>query len=162
MSSPAPSPDSSVNHVGICVSDLERSRRFYVEALGFRPWWELDVPDSSAGPLLQLPTPLGAHATYLTNGRFVLELIHYRDRPAARPPGERTMGDVGLTHLSLAVADMDAALANVEVLGGEVLRSTDMGGAAIMVRDPDGQLLELTTLRFPSNRPPWPDESTTA
>lgn len=159
MSSPVPSSGSDVNHVGICVSDLERSRRFYVEALGFRPWWELDVPDESAGPLLQLPTPLGAHATYLTNGRFVLELIHYRNRPAGGSAGDRTMADPGLTHLSLAVADMEAALARVGALGGEILRSTDMGGAAIMIRDPDGQLLELTTLHFPSMRPPWPEES---
>jgi predicted lactoylglutathione lyase len=27
--------------------------------------------------------------------------------------------------------------------GGEVLGETDVGGMAIMVRDPDGQLLEL-------------------
>jgi lactoylglutathione lyase len=150
--------DSSVNHVGICVTDLERSRRFYVEALGFRPWWDLEVPDEAAGPLLQLPTPLGTSAVYLANERFVLELIHYRRHPGSAAAGEHTMGDAGLTHLSLAVDDIEAALEKVETLGGEVLRSTEMAGAAIMIRDPDGQLLELTTRRFPSMRPPWPDE----
>ena len=77
----------SFNHVGICVVDLERSRRFYEEVLGFRYWWELDVPDASAGPLLQLATPLGTRAVYLTSGRFVIELIHYAvagTRPVSR------------------------------------------------------------------------------
>ncbi len=154
--------EASVNHVGICVTDLERSRRFYVEALGFVPWWELEVPDESAGPLLQLPTPLGASATYLVNDRFVLELLHYRRHPGSGSASGHTMGDAGLTHLSLAVDDIDRALEKVEALGGEILRSTDMGGAAIMIRDPDGQLLELTTRRFPSGRPPWPDEAAPA
>ena len=31
-----------------------------------------------------------------------------------------------------------------------------MGGAAIMIRDPDGQLIELTTPHFKTMRPPWP------
>ena len=26
-----------------------------------------------------------------------------------------------------------------------------------MIRDPDGQLIELTTFHFRSMRPPWPD-----
>ncbi len=35
-----------------------------------------------------------------------------------------------------------------------------MGGRAIMIRDPDGQLIELTTFGFQDMRPPWPDENT--
>lgn len=150
-------PGPGVNHVGICVSDLERSRRFYTEALGFRPWWELEVPDERAAPLLRLPAPLGTRAVYLANGRFVLELVHYRHHAASSQPGGRAMDVLGLTHLSLAVDNLDAAMARIEALGGEVLRSTYAGGAAVMARDPDGQLLELTTLRFPAMRPPWPD-----
>ena len=67
------------------------------------------------------------------------------------------MNDPGFTHLSVAVADMAATLDKV---GRPVARSsedTDMGGLAIMIRDPDGQLIELTTFRFPDMRPPRPD-----
>ena len=32
-----------------------------------------------------------------------------------------------------------------------------MGGLAIMIRDPDGQLIELTTFAFHDMRPPWPE-----
>ncbi len=147
---------ASLNHVGICVSDLERSRRFYEDALGFRNWYDLDVPDGVAAKLLQLTPPLGTTAVYLVLGRSVLELIHFADAPA-RPVPPRVMNDLGLTHLSIAVADIPASLEKVVPNGGEILADTDMGGFGVMIRDPDGQLLELTTHRFPTSRPPWPD-----
>ena len=98
----------SFNHIGVCVSDLDRSRRFYEDVLGFRYWWELDVPDEASGPLMQIPPPVGAKAVYLVNGRFVLELIHYAGA-GVHPAPRRVMNDLGLTHLSVAVADMAAA-----------------------------------------------------
>lgn len=145
------------NHVGICVSDLDRSRRFYQDVLQFRYWWELDVPDEGANRLLRLPGPLGTKAVYLTRDRFVLELIYFA-RAATRPTPPRVMDNPGLTHLSIAVADIPSTLERVAANGGEVLADTDMGGSAIMIKDPDGQLIELTSLRFNAMRPPWPDE----
>ena len=95
----------SFNHIGLCVSDLARSRRFYEDVLGFRYWWELMVPDEAAGPLMQIPPPVGSSAVYLVNDRFVLELIHYADA-GVHPAPRRVMNDLGFTHLSVAVADM--------------------------------------------------------
>ncbi len=144
------------NHVGICVTDLDRSRRFYEGVLQFRYWWGLDVPDEGASRLLQLPEPVGSKAVYLVNGPFVLELIFYADA-GIHPAPQRVMNDLGFTHLSVAVPDMEAVLAEVVPHGGEIVHDTDMGGRAIMIRDPDGQLIELTTFGFRAMRPPWPD-----
>ena len=131
------------NHVGLCVSDLERSRAFYEGALGFRRWWDLDAPEEASRVLLGLPGPLGLHAAYLVRDGLVLELLHYSARKQPTPR-RRPMDEPGLTHLSLAVEDVPAALDRVRQLGGEVLEDSDVG-AGIMVRDPDGQLIELTT-----------------
>jgi predicted enzyme related to lactoylglutathione lyase len=68
------------------------------------------------------------------------------------------MNNLGLTHLSIAVADISLTLERVVPSGGEILDDTKMGGAAIMIRDPDGQLIELTSFHFHAMRPPWPDE----
>ncbi len=146
----------SFNHIGICVSDLDRSRRFYEDVLGFRYWWELDVPDEAAAPLMQIPPPVGSTAVYLVSGRFVLELIHHAGAGVHAAP-RRVMNDLGLTHLSVATDDMGAVLARVRPAGGDILEDTDMGGRAIMIRDPDGQLIELTTFGFRAMWPPWPD-----
>ena len=136
-------PDTVVNHVGLCVGDVERSRRFYVELLGFEPDGELEPPDDPSAQLLGLDPPVGVRAVYLRRGPFRLELLAYGSRAVRRPAQERTMDEVGLTHLSFGVDDIPATCALVIEHGGEVLADTELAGMAIMVKDPDGQLLEL-------------------
>jgi catechol 2,3-dioxygenase-like lactoylglutathione lyase family enzyme len=135
-------PRSVVNHVGLCVTDLDRSRRFYQRALGFSPRDDLRVPDAAASRLLRVAPPVGLTAVYLERGSFVLELLHF-DREGNEARRDRSFTEPGLTHLSFTVEDVAATCAAVADLGGEVLADTDVGGRAIMVRDPDGQLLEL-------------------
>ena len=142
---------STFNHVGLGVRDLERSRRFYVEALGFEPWYDLAPPDEPSDRLLALKAPLGLQCVYLRRDGFVLELLHYAD--AAMVEGhDRVMNEAGLTHISISVDDISATCARVEELGGEVLRDTDID-FAIFVRDPDGQLLELLPMTFRDGLP---------
>lgn len=132
----------AVNHVGHCVADLERSRRFYEEVLGFTHLRDLPVPDEPASKLLRVPAPVGMTAVYLECDGFVLELLHF-ERAENDPQRDRSFTEPGLTHLSFSVDDVGATCARAAELGGEVLADTDMGGRAVMVRDPDGQLLEL-------------------
>lgn len=131
------------NHVGQCVTDLERSRRFYVEVFGFEEVRRLQPPDAGSDRLLRLEAPIGMTACYLKRGDFVLELLHFAG--AGTVPGDdRVVNQPGLTHVSLGVDDLDAALAEVEAHGGEVLADTNLG-RAVFVKDPDGQLVELLT-----------------
>ena len=135
-------PVTTFNHVGHCVADLERSRRFYEGALGFTHQRDLPVPDAPASTLLQVPAPVGMTAVYLERDGFVLELLHFA-REGNEPQRERSFTEPGLTHLSFSVDDIPTTCALVAEHGGEVLTDTDVGGLAIMIRDPDGQLLEL-------------------
>jgi catechol 2,3-dioxygenase-like lactoylglutathione lyase family enzyme len=129
------------NHVGLCVRDRVASRRFYEGLLGFEFWWELDAPEESTAALLQLARPVGLHATYLVRDGLVLELLDYSGRVVSAG-GERVMDQVGLTHISFSVSDLRSVLGRIEVFGGSVVAGAVSEGAA-MVRDPDGQLLEL-------------------
>ncbi|HEX6423363.1 MAG TPA: VOC family protein [Acidimicrobiales bacterium] len=133
---------SAFNHVGHCVTDLDRSRRFYEGVLGFTHQRALEVPDGVASRLLRVPAPVGLTAVYLERDGFVLELLHF-DRHGNAPARERSFTEPGLTHLSFSIDDVAATCAAVAELGGEVLTDTDVGGRAVMVRDPDGQLIEL-------------------
>ncbi len=145
---------SVFNHVGLCVADRERSRRFYEGLLGFQFWWELDAPDTGTAELLQLEEPVGLHATYLVRDGFVLELLDYSGRQV-HAGSERVMDQVGLTHISLSVADLAGVLSQVDGFGGAVVDSTASSRSA-MVRDPDGQLLELLSDGWLSVLPPRP------
>jgi len=131
---------ANVSHVGLRVRDLDRSKRFY-EALGFTEVKRLTVPDKMAAGLLGLEAPIGFGAVYLRNDGFVLQLITFSGYPAPDEP-ERTMVGAGLTHLSLLVDDMAQAQAAVQEAGGTIVVDPG-GGFACMVRDPEGQLLEL-------------------
>lgn len=142
------------NHVGLCVSDRERSRRFYEGLLGFQFWWELDPPDGPTAKLVQLPPPLGVHATYLVRDGFVLELMDYSAREV-HAGAERVMDQIGLTHISLSVSDLPGVLAQVPEFGGAVVDET-VTDAMAMIRDPDGQLLELLSDGWLSALPPRP------
>ena len=138
---------SVFNHVGHCVADLERSRRFYEELLGFEFWREINPPDDSTAPLLRLKAPLGMTACYLRRDGFVLELLHFAgDGSPALPAPERVMNEPGLTHISVS-CDVDAVCERVGEFGGEVLDDTNIG-AAVMIRDPDGQLVELLPMAY--------------
>ena len=141
------------NHLGQCVSDLERSRTFYEEALGFTFWRLLELGDEPSDKLLQLQTPLGFRACYLTQGSFVLELLHFAGEGAAPGPFRpRAMNELGLTHISLSVDDIPATCTLVEQFGGTVLTETEISGG-IFVRDPDGQLIELLPMAFRDSLP---------
>lgn len=139
------------NHVGHCVTDIDRSRRFYEEVLGFEYWRAYDPPDEMTAKLLGLAEPVGARAVYLRLGEFVLELLSYADA-GTNPYRERVMNDIGLTHISVSVDDIEATAAKVTEYGGTVLHDTNVG-AALMIRDPDGQLIELLTMAYRDNLP---------
>ncbi len=143
---------SVFNHVGLCVTDAARSRRFYEEVLGFEFWYELEPPDEMVAKLIDLPQPLGAKAVYLRRGESVLELISYADAGAHAPARPRVMNEIGLTHISVSVDDIDATAAKAVEYGGSVLEQTHVG-AAVMIRDPDGQLLELLPIAYRAGLP---------
>ena len=141
-----------VNHVGHCVTDLERSRRFYESVLGFTHAHDLVVPDGPASTLLRVPAPVGMTACYLRLGTFTLELLAF-DRDGNAPRRDRSFTEPGLTHLSVTVPDLGEACRLAERFGGEVLADTDVAGRAILVRDPDGQVIELLPGPAPASGP---------
>ena len=138
---------TAFNHVGHCVTDVAVARRFYEELLGFSHQRDLKVPDAPASRLLRVPAPVGMTAVYLERDGFVLELLHF-DREGNKPQRDRSFTEPGLTHLSFSVDDVAATAARVADLGGEVLADTDMDGMAVMIRDPDGQLIELLPMSY--------------
>ena len=150
---------SIFNHVGLCVGDTERSRRFYEGLLGFVYSDELrahdDLPNELVEQLLGLKDA-NLTATYLVRDGLVLELLEYA-RSGNPPPRERPWNEPGLTHLSLCVDDLEATLAAVAEFGGRVL-DTGVAGVAWMIADPDGQIIELLPPSFrqqiPSSRKP--------
>ncbi|HEY1988045.1 MAG TPA: VOC family protein [Acidimicrobiales bacterium] len=138
---------ATYNHTGQVVTDLERAKTFYQEVLGFKFWYEIQPPDGPTAKLCGLSPPLGVTASYLTLDGFVLELMHYSAPGASAPFRTRTMNEPGLTHLSVSVDDVRATAERAVEFGGEIIEESDVG-AALFIRDPDGQLLELLPVAY--------------
>ena len=138
---------AAFNHVGQCVTDLERSKRFYCELFGFTVEREIRPPDESSARLLSLSAPLDLSAAYLVRDGLVLELLHFGAAGRTARFRRRTMNEPGLTHISLSVDDIDATCTRVKELGGEVLDASNIGNA-VFIRDPDGQLVELLPMAY--------------
>lgn len=141
------------NHTGQVVSDPQRSMRFYIEVLGFTYWYKMSPDDESVAKLCDLPIPSTTTAYYLRLDGFVLELMHYAAPGVTAPYRPRTMCDPGLTHLSISVDDIRATAEKAVEYGGSIIEESDLG-FALMIRDPDGQLIELLGADYPATRVP--------
>jgi glyoxylase I family protein len=137
-------------HFGICVSDPERSMRFYRDLLGFRPLTLLKVSDPRSAQLVELPG-LDLHSYFLERDGVRIELLHYRSPGHEPETVPRPMNRLGLTHMALRVRDLAGLLERFEVAGVEILRQTrvsnpDFGSDVVYVLDPDGLRVELIQL----------------
>ena len=138
-----------LTHLGLCVSDMERSLRFWRDAMGFdlsTEFPELRVENEMADRLLSL-RDVSLHAVYLERDGFRIELLHYASPRSPGTAPKRGMNDLGLTHLSIRVPDVREAMAAIEAGGGRVEPATlvEIEGLAVAVfaRDPDGTPIEL-------------------
>ena len=133
-------PQLRVSHIGICVSDAERSLRFYRDVFDFRPVGEIAVRGEPGDTLLRLKD-VDLRAIYLEREGVRIELLVYASPGHAGDGAPRAMNTLGLTHLSLRVDDVDAFLLRLEPAGGSVLADTridipEVQTRAIFVTDP--------------------------
>lgn len=117
----------SFAHFNFNVLDLERSLRFYDEALGLKPVREIEAEDGSF------------KMVFLSDGEtdFTLELTCLRDRPMDKP---YDLGE-GEFHLALAVEDREAAKEKHRRMG--CICHEVPGKSLYFIEDPDGYWIEI-------------------
>jgi glyoxylase I family protein len=134
-----------IHHVRLTVTDVERSRAFYTEVLGFQV--AVDAPPPAGDPHHDLMMEILQDGIVMVSGDLLLGL---------RPVDAAHAGDrfdpfrCGLDHLSFAVpgrAELEAALQAFDEHGVEHSEISDLppfGIAVLPFKDPDGLALELT------------------
>ena len=107
-----------VSHLGICVSDMQRSLCFYRDLLGFAPVSTLEVSGEPSDTLLGLEG-VDLEAAYLELDGVCIELLYFA-RPEAGAGGhDEPINRLGLTHLSLRVEDLPATVEGLARAGVE-------------------------------------------
>jgi catechol 2,3-dioxygenase-like lactoylglutathione lyase family enzyme len=133
-------------HYSHCVSDIARSRQFYVDVLGFAIVAEFDFDDADTARVMGVP---GARFTgiFMQRDGMRIELIGFTNPPADGSVRRRQANEIGHSHLSFYVTDLDAALRELRAKGVTVedeTRATVMNGIeCCVVRDPDGFPIEI-------------------
>jgi len=134
---------TGINHVRLTVTDIKRSRAFYIEVLGFEV--ALEAPPGDDPAARAMSEMLFGGVVFQTNG------ILFGLRPVASG-GDRFSEDrVGLDHLSFNVGsrdDLDRAVRLLDERGVPHGDIKDLGPDSrayiLEFRDPDNIQLELT------------------
>ena len=147
-------PSLRPSHIGLCVTDLERSLRFYCDGLGFVPAEGYDLDDTAMPGLdkgLEVPSPVRLRSQMITLDEMKIELLHYMSPAVVGTPSAHR-NQLGLTHLSFWVDDVDVSAAALVALGGTILPDTRQapGIELVFLTDPDGVRVELLGAPAPS------------
>jgi lactoylglutathione lyase len=139
------------SHFGICVSDLDRSLRFYCDALGFEKAESHAIGSDFAALMDQ--RDLAVTSQFIRRGQTAVELLAFDEPPSFGDKERRPLNQLGLTHLSFRVEDVAATAARIADLGGAVVESSrtriDLGSTRlefVYCTDPDGVRIELMDL----------------
>ncbi|MCD9623464.1 VOC family protein [Rhabdothermincola salaria] len=138
----------SVSHIGLCVSDLDRSMRIYCDGLGFEPAERYDIGDEVADTL-EVPHGVELVSQMIARDGFKIELLGWVSPPVEGTPSTQR-NQLGITHLSVTVDEIAPVEARLVELGCTVLESTRTvipfpGGRTelLFLADPDGTRVEL-------------------
>ena len=157
-------------HVGVIVSDIERSVRFYSALFDAEPIQRVEFRGKGAEPVAAMVGRPGLELDVVffqipyTN--TIIELVKYYHLPGQAtvtyPPEA-----IGGLHLAFFVEDLDAALERLRRIGATVMTPVNLifgaytGGRAIYFRGPDNELLQLMAVtqrpgKLPLLRPSMP------
>lgn len=135
------------NHVALSVPDIDRAVEFYCGLLGFEKVIEIGWPvgTESADQILSVKGT-SARVVHLRTANLLIELFQFVTGNPAKQDPNRPVIDHGITHLALAVTDLDAEYARLSAAGMRFHSPpTDVapGVRTAYGRDPFGNVVEL-------------------
>jgi catechol 2,3-dioxygenase-like lactoylglutathione lyase family enzyme len=127
-----------LSHVGLTVSNLDRSLAFYRDVAGMNEGAIVEGENRQSG------APVRMRMIHLASGSFLLQLIEYN--PAGKTL-ELQQNNIGCIHISFYVPDVDAKYAEIKARG-DVKITTPINQMGSQLRgfyteDPDGLPVEF-------------------
>jgi catechol 2,3-dioxygenase-like lactoylglutathione lyase family enzyme len=161
-SGPAPKPAGpgaiAVGILHLNVTNLDQSLAFYRDVLGFEVTTPPTAPRANAGLVSDPGALIRTVIIKQPGGPFSMELVEWTGVPLRQQ--QPRVYDGGGVMLAMNVRDLDAKLASARRLGLKILTKDEVPfvsqgrdgarGRAIMVRDPDGFVVEFTDSSAPN------------
>ncbi len=135
--------------LGIVVTDLDASARFYKEAIGFEELSGFDVSKEMAGDSgLTDYQPISVRVFALKNESTAtrIKLMSFPDSPAKKVDNTYINSSLGYSYLTLLVADTTASVQRVKAAGYSPVKEPYRINAntyLTLVKDPDGNIIEF-------------------
>ncbi|MEM8856684.1 MAG: VOC family protein [Chloroflexota bacterium] len=134
----------NLNHMGLIVANLDKTRSFYIDFLGFK---EIDRPVNF----------MFDGAWFLAEPDIEVHVILAADTTAAAgiPEPGRAKTEGLATHFAFEVDNLDGYIERANELGFEIVGGPidrGLGATQMYVQDPDGyqvELIELTGIMAP-------------
>lgn len=126
----------NLGHIGMYVSDIERSKAFYCDILGFNCYYEYDSPSDDGA---------GAKVAFVRNGNLILELVQFNN-----PAVSAGRVDGHIDHIAISVKNIEEVQIDLEKKGIVFEKKNivfmpifDKGSKWLLFRGPDGEHLEV-------------------
>lgn len=140
----------AIQHVGIGVTDHEKSWKFYRDILGFVvPVSKAHSEASRMGSLTDGVQKRKVVIALNLLGGAMIEIFQFTSK-SVRPRPKIKWGDTGLLGFSLKVIDIEKATDSIRKAGAEIIArpghmtaSGNLGWKQMFFRDPDGNILSL-------------------
>ena len=137
-----------VRHVGITITNLEKSIWFYEQILGFKTVKEIDESGDHIDKFSGLDSVDVRTVKMKGSDGSMIELLYYRSHSKTNETNlKEKINEIGCSHFALTVPDLDRLYAklldNSCFVMCEPQFSPDGKVKLTFCRDPDGSLIEL-------------------
>jgi catechol 2,3-dioxygenase-like lactoylglutathione lyase family enzyme len=137
-----------IRHIGLTVSDLDSSLRFYKEILGFKVKKYAEESGECIDNFSAIKNIDVTTVKMTDKNNNMLELLCYKSHPEKPHNNKvRRITEIGCSHFAMTVDDLDSLYKRLLSEGIEfnypVQTSPDGKVKITFCRDPDGTLIEL-------------------
>jgi catechol 2,3-dioxygenase-like lactoylglutathione lyase family enzyme len=137
-----------IRHVGIVVSDLEESLRFYTQKMQFVVSKRMDESGSFIDKILGCENLKVTTVKMTLNEGQMIELLDFKSHKTQ--PGSQSINDIGPTHLAFTVSNVDDIYEEFSRDGVEFIStpaiSPDGYAKVAFCKAPEGTYIELVEL----------------
>lgn len=136
----------AMRHLGIVVSDIEKSLHFYRDILGLQIKRDMLEEGDFIDTILGLKNVQVRTVKMSADGGSLIELLYFKSRPK-KPKLNKKNCNIGTPHVAFTVANIDAEYKKFKKSGVKFNSapqiSPDGKAKVAFCRDPDGVPIEL-------------------
>ena len=139
---------AQIRHVGIVITDIEKSLDFYVNTLSFKILKRADEFGKRIDNFLSLADVEVTTIKMLDDNSNILELLYFASHPdKADNNKNRLLNEIGCSHFALTVGNLDelySHLSDRDIKFNYPPQTSEDGKVKVaFCRDPDGTFIEL-------------------